>query len=157
MKEIHTLGEFAEAQIEEACAMTIDEHDAKAGKCSQQLGERLQVEMTVHRELRGAELRRQIVLAPEALRGAGEDGLGTRTVAAHAVAVEIMRQTHDAVEIGAGRLIFVFSLMPAFQLAQRFPRQIFSEDGFFFVSFIAGRSGLKVETQSAACLIFKLG
>ncbi len=34
--------------------MTIDQHDAEAGKCSQQLGERLQVKMAIHQKLRAA-------------------------------------------------------------------------------------------------------
>jgi hypothetical protein len=48
MKEVHAFGEFAEAQIEEASAVTIDEDDAEAGKRSEQLGKRLKVEMAVH-------------------------------------------------------------------------------------------------------------
>ena len=68
MKEILAFGQLAEAQIEQAGAMTIDEHDAEAGKCSQQLGQRLQVEMAIHQKLRAAQLRRQIVLTPKALR-----------------------------------------------------------------------------------------
>src|ERR1700683_4257431 len=48
MEEIHALTEFAEAQIEQARAMTIEEDDAEAGKCPEQLGEGLQVEMAIH-------------------------------------------------------------------------------------------------------------
>ena len=73
MKEIHTFGEFSQTQIEQTGAMTIDQDDAETGKCSEQLGEGLQLEMPIHHELRAAQLRRQIVLAPEALRRAGED------------------------------------------------------------------------------------
>src|ERR1035438_4585920 len=110
VKEIHTLAEFAEAQIEEAGAMTIDQHDAEAGKRSEQLGERPEVEMPIDRELRAAELCRQIVLTPETLRGAGEYCLGARAVTmgsagVHAATLQLMRQTHNPVEVGAGRLI----------------------------------------------------
>jgi hypothetical protein len=48
MKESFPLGQFAETQIEEAGAMTIDEHDAEAGKRSEQLGQGLQVEVPIH-------------------------------------------------------------------------------------------------------------
>ncbi len=139
MEEIHTFGEFAQAQIEQASAMAIDEDDAEAGKCSQQLGEGLEVEMPIDDELGGAQLRRQIVLTPETLRRAGEYRLGARAVASHAVAAQIMRQAHDAVKIGAGRLNLIFTRAFSFQLAQSFPRQIFGKDRFFLVSFVAGR------------------
>ena len=65
--------------------MTISQHDAQAGECSQQLCEGLEVEMPVDEKLRAAELRGQIVLAPEALRGASEYSLGADAVAAHAI------------------------------------------------------------------------
>jgi hypothetical protein len=64
---------------------------------------------------------------------------------------------HDAVKIGAGRLELVFTAVitaataPAstLQLAHGLPRQILGKDCFFLVRFIARRSGLKVEAESA--------
>ncbi len=41
MNEIHALAEFAEAEIEQARAMAVEQYDAEAGKCSEQLGEGL--------------------------------------------------------------------------------------------------------------------
>src|SRR5271167_1607797 len=104
--------------------MTIDQHDAKAGKCSQQLSQGFQVEMAVHLKLGAGQLRRKIILAPEALRRASEHSFGARavaphTAAAHAAASQILRQAHDAVEIGAGRLelVFTFAIAAAAALA----------------------------------------
>jgi hypothetical protein len=107
-------------------------------------------------------LRRQIALAPKALRRAGEHGLGARTVAA-----KVVRQAHNAVEIGARRhaLVFIYirtririrTRKLALQLALRFPRQILNEDRVFLVGFVARSHGLKVETESARCRIFELG
>ena len=47
MKKSLAFRQLAEAQVEHSGAMTIDEDDAKAGKLSQQLGERLQMEMAI--------------------------------------------------------------------------------------------------------------
>src|SRR5271155_1081599 len=168
MKKIHAFGKFAQTQIEQARAMTIDQHDAEAGKCSQQLGQRFQVEMAVHLKLGSGQLGRQIILAPEALRRAGEHSFGasafaSRATAARAATTQILRQAHDAVEIGAGRLELIFTiafattaaLASALQLAQCFPRQILGQDRLFLVSLIARRSGLEVKAESASCRIFK--
>ncbi len=57
------------------------------------------METAIHHELRAGELRGQVVLAPETLRRAGEDGLGVRAVAGRA---QFLREAQDAVEIGAG-------------------------------------------------------
>src|SRR5437764_9968354 len=78
MKEIQTFAEFAEAQIEEAGAMTIHQNDAEAGQSSEQLSEGLEMEMPIDGEFGGAEARGQIVLAPEALRRAGENRFSVR-------------------------------------------------------------------------------
>ena len=120
------------------------------------------MEMAIHDKLRAAQMWRQIILAPKALRGAGEHSLGVGAVAA-----EVVRQAHDAVEIGAGRLAFVFIMIMtmtvtiavaiALQLAQGFPRQVFGQDRVLLVGFVARGGGLKVETESAGSLIFKLG
>ncbi len=58
--------------------------------------------------------------------------------------------------------VFIFIFIPTtlaltFQLAQGLASQIFGKDRLFFVSFIAGRSGLKVETQGAACHDLQIG
>src|ERR1017187_7770725 len=107
--------------------------------------------MTIHQKFGTALLCRQIILAPEALRGAGEHRLSARSVAP-----QLLRQMYDAVEASAGRLAFIFTITLALQLAQGFPGQVFGEDGFFLVGFIARRRGLKVETKSAGSRIFKL-
>jgi hypothetical protein len=54
MKESFALVQLAQAQIEHASAMTIHEDDAKTGECSQQLRDRLQMEMAIDKELRPA-------------------------------------------------------------------------------------------------------
>ena len=109
------------------------------------------MEMAVHHELRAAQVRGQIILAPEASRGAGKHGFGVHTVAAH-----LLRQADDAVEIGAGRLGLLLTLAFVLQLMHRLARQILSKDHFFFVGFIAWRQGLKVKTESAGSFVFKL-
>jgi hypothetical protein len=148
VKEIFALGQLAEPEIEKPGSVTIEEHNAQAGKCYQQLSERFQMKMTIHRELRAAELRGEIVLAPKALRGAGEHTFGARSVAA-----KFLREAHDAVEIGAGGFVLLFidmnmsaAIASMFQLAQDFSCQVFCEDGFFLVGFVAGRCVLKVKT-----------
>jgi hypothetical protein len=151
MEEAFALGEFAEAEIEEARAMAIDQHDAEAGEGSQQVGERLQVKVAVDEELSAAELRGQVVFAPEVLRRVGEYGFGMGAVAAHAE--KIMGKLEDAVEIGAGG----FALALTLNGTQSFAGQVFGENRFFFVSFVARRRGLKVEAEGAGALIFELG
>jgi hypothetical protein len=107
-------------KIEETGAMAIKQHYAEAGECSQQLGQRLEIKMAAYEKLRAAGLGGKIVLAPEVLGGAGEDGFAVR-----AIAPQILRQAHDAVNIGAGRLAF-FSiiLILALQLAKRLAGQV---------------------------------
>ena len=148
MKESFAFSEFAQSQIEETGAMTIDQHDAEAGKYSQQLSQGFQVEMAIHEKLRAGQLRRQIVLAPEVLRRAGEDSLGMGAIAA-----QILREADDAIEIGAGRLELVFmvaaALASTFQLAHGFTCQILGKDRLFLVGLVARRGGLKVEAESA--------
>jgi len=90
----------------------------------------------------------------KALRRAGEDGLGMCAIAA-----QVVREAHDAIEIGARRVILspVVTLGTlAFQFAQSFARQILGEDGFLLVGFVARSRRLKIEAQSAVPLIFKL-
>jgi len=147
MKEALALGEFAEAQIEQAGAMAIDQYDAEAGKGSQQMSEGLEMKVTIDKKLGTAELRRQIILAPEILRRASEDRLGMC-----AIASQVLGQAENPVEIGARG----FTLAITLQGAQSFTREVFGDDRFLFVSFVAGRRGLKVETESAGALIFKL-
>ena len=105
MKEVLTLAQLAQTQIEEPGSMAVDQHDAETGKRSQQLGERFQMEMAVHGELRAAELRGQIVFAPDNLARSRRipPWRGHRVARRY---LQIMRQTHDAVEIGAGRFAF---------------------------------------------------
>ena len=54
-------------------------------------------------------------------------------------------------------VIMAVAVVSAFQLMQRFPRQVFGEDCIFLVGFVARRVGLKVKAESAGSLIFKLG
>ena len=118
------------------------------------------MEMPIHEQLRAAQLRGQIILAPKASRGAGEDRLGMHTVAA-----QILRKAYDALDIRAGRLAPVFFptfVLPfalealAFQLTQRFPCQVFGQDRFFLVRLVAWRGGLKVKAESAVLVVFEL-
>src|ERR1700687_3554714 len=99
MKESLQFVKFAEAQLKQSSPVTIDQDHAQAGRRSQQVCQRLQMEMPIHEQLRATQLRGQIILAPKALRGAGEDRLGMHTVAA-----QILREAHDALDIRAGRL-----------------------------------------------------
>ncbi len=82
VKEIHALGQLAETELEQAGAMTIQQHDAEAGKRSQELRQGFEVEMPINHQLRAAEVGGQVVLAPKTLRGTGKHGLGVRTIAA---------------------------------------------------------------------------
>src|SRR5258708_22116287 len=105
--------------------------------------------MPIHQQFRGVQLSRQIMLAPETLSRAGKDCLRVRTVA-----TQVLRELHDTIEVSSGSLAIILAL--AFQLAQRFPRQILSHNGFFLVGLISGHGRLKVEAESAACRIFKI-
>ena len=77
--------------------MAIEQHNPQTGECSQQAGDRFEMKMAIHEELRVAELRRQILLAPKALSGAGKHRLAMRAVSA-----QVLRQTDNPINICAG-------------------------------------------------------
>src|ERR1039458_10061954 len=67
MKKSFAFGQFAQAQVEQATPLAVDENDAQAGECSQQLGQGFQIEMPVQQKLCAAELGRKIILTTEDL------------------------------------------------------------------------------------------
>jgi hypothetical protein len=105
------------------------------------------MKVAINEKLRATQFRGQVILAPEALRAAGKYCSCVCSVAA-----QILREAHDAVEISMCR----DALALALQAMQGFARQIFGMYRFFLVRLVAGSCGLKVETESASSLIFKL-
>ena len=97
LEQVFALGQLAEAKIEDAGAVPVDQHDAQQRRGAEQMSNRFEMKMAIHEELRTRKAGGQIVFAPEVLRGAGEHGL-----AVGAVAAQFGRQAQDAIQIGAG-------------------------------------------------------
>ena len=111
MKKSFPFVQLAETQVEQARPVAIHQDHPQAREGPEQPGQRFQMEMPIDQKLRAAELWRQIILAPKALCGAREDGLGVG-----AVTPQVLRQTDNAVNIGARRLAFIFARTRALAL-----------------------------------------
>ncbi len=96
VEQIFALGQFAEAKIEDAGAVPVDQHNAQQRGRAQKVGNRFEMKMAVQEKLRTRKAGGQIIFAPEAVSGAGEHGLAVSPVAA-----QFGRQAQDAIQVGA--------------------------------------------------------
>src|SRR5580658_2535572 len=153
LKQTFAFDQFSQAKIEHASPVPVDQYDAQAWECAQQMGQRLQMKMPVDDQLRARQLRGQIIFPPEVLPGTGEHSLGVGAIAA-----EFARQLHDAFNIGACAVFFLLLLIAllALKLAQGFARQILDQNRVFFVRLIARGCRLKIKTYSTGLRILKL-
>ena len=97
MEQVVALGQLAQAKIEDAGAMPVDQHHTQQRRRAQQVGQGLEVEMAVDEKLRAGKAGGQLIFAPDVLSGAGEDSFAVRAIAA-----QFARQAHDALDVGAG-------------------------------------------------------
>src|SRR5579872_6033370 len=96
LEQSFALGQLSEAKFEEASAVTIDQNDTQPWEGSKQVSQGLQMKVRVHKKLCAGEVGGQIVLLPNVLGRAGEDGLGVCAIAA-----QFAGQALNAVKIGA--------------------------------------------------------
>src|SRR5579872_3332933 len=135
------LFEFIQTEIEEAGLLAIHERDRKTRMRPEKQGQRFQMELAVDEQLRSRQLRRQIELAPEIAAAASKHCAG-----AGLIAVQILRELEDAMQIGAGAAVLAALLC----LAQRCANQIFGENGLFAMRFVLRSARFEIETESPA-------
>jgi hypothetical protein len=133
------LAEVVEAKIEDAGALAIDHGHAQRRLGSEQGSQRFQMEARLEIDVRASQTRREFVLSPEILRGAGEDCLAT------AIATKISGQFENAIDVGVERSVLALR-GGAFE---GLLHDILGDDRLAAVGTILGRIGLKVTTQSA--------
>ena len=146
MEQVFALGQFAQAKIEDAGPVPVDQHHAQQRGCAQQVRDRLEMEMAVDEKLRSRQVGGQIVFPPDVLRGTGKHSLAMGSIAA-----QLARQAQDAVHIGAGAIFLAL----AFQAAQGFARQVFDQNHVFLVRLVARRGGLEIKTDGTRICILK--
>src|SRR5271167_3782403 len=146
MEQVFALGQLAEAKIENAGPVAVDQHHAEQRKRAQKVGDRLEVEMAVHKKLGARQAGGQIIFAPDVLGGARKHSFAMGSVSA-----QFARQTLDAVHVGAGTILPAF----AFQVAQGLARQVLDENRIFFVRLVARRGWLEIESKGAGLFILK--
>ena len=93
------LVQVVQAKIEETSALAVDHGDAKRGLSSQQSGQRLQLKLRLQINVGASEMRRQFVLLPEILSGAGEH------CPSPGIAAQIRSQIENAIEVGVERSV----------------------------------------------------
>src|ERR1019366_10548842 len=96
------------------------------------------------KNLRGSKTRRQFVLLPEIVRGAGKDRLSPR------VAAQVRGQVEHAIQVGVYRSI----LAARDRAFQGLLHDIFGHDGLAAMRTILRRNGLKIKTQGTRPLAF---
>ncbi len=136
--------QVVEPQVEDTGTLAVDHGDAERGLRSQQGGQRFQLKTRLKINVRASQLRRQFVLLPEILRGAGEDGLSP------GVAAQVRGQIEDAIEVGVKRSV----LGAGSGALQGLFHNIFGDDRLAAMRTILRRIGLKVKTQGARPLGF---
>jgi hypothetical protein len=82
MKQIVEFRQFAEAKIEDASAMAVDQNYTQQWRSSEKVSQGLEVKVAVDEELRASQRRGQFVFVPDIPVCAGKHGLGMRAVAA---------------------------------------------------------------------------
>src|ERR1700732_5140632 len=89
-----------EAKIKETGALAIEHHNAQRGLSSQQCCQRFQRKLRLEINLSASKVRREFVLLPEILSGAGEDCLSP------SISAEVRGQIEDAIEVGMKGSVF---------------------------------------------------
>ena len=133
MKQIVEFRQFAEAKIEDASAMAVDQNLPQQWRSSGEGGQEKAVKVAVDEELRASQRRGQFVFVPDIPVCAGKHGLGMRAVAAQFLTGERAR----SISARAHSLCLCFS-----KARISSTRQIFDEDCVFFVRFITRRGWL---------------
>src|SRR5580704_14629249 len=110
--------------------MPIDEHYAQQRGCAQKMCKGLQMELTVYKQLRSRQSRRQIILAPDVSGGAGEYGFPMGSVAA-----QFPRKAQDTIHVLAG--------------------EVLDKDHIFFMRLVARRRWLEIKTKGTGLRILK--
>src|SRR5579872_5819749 len=140
-------GDLIELKVEEARVLAVHESDADARQRFENGGQGAEVEALVHEKRGGGEARREIEFAPEILRLAGEDRFGTGLVA-----MQVLGNFQDAVEVGAGRAIAAVLL----GLLKSAFYQVFCQDRFLAMGAVRRGGGLKIETEGTTIIIAEL-
>jgi hypothetical protein len=128
-----------EAKIEEARALAVDHGNRERGLGSQQRCQRFQLKARLEINLGASETRRQFVLFPEILSGAGEN------CPSPGAAAQVRGQIEDAIEVGVKGSV----LAAGGSAFQGLLDDIFGDDCLAAMGTILGRIGLKVKTQGA--------
>src|SRR6202790_515117 len=136
--------QHAEAKNEETGALAIKHHHAERRLGSEQGGQRLQLKLRLEINLRASKMRRQFVLLPEILSGAGED------CPSPGIPAQTCRQVEDAIEVGVKRSV----LAAGGSAFQGLLNDIFGDDCLAAMGTILRRIGLKVKTQGTSPLGF---
>src|SRR5579864_6758054 len=82
VEKVIALGQFPKPEIENPCAMAVYQHHSQQRRSSQQMRDRLQMEMPVHKKLGAGQRGGQLILAPQVLTGARVNGFAMRAIAA---------------------------------------------------------------------------
>src|ERR1700675_3900214 len=131
-----------EAKIKETRALAIEHHNAEGRLGSQQCRPRFQLELRLEINLSGSEMRRQFVLLPEILSGAGEDCLSP------GIPAQVCGQIEDAIQVGVKGSV----LTAGSSALEGLLNDIFGDDCLAAMGAILRRIGLKVKTQGASPL-----
>jgi hypothetical protein len=131
--------QVVKAKIEEARALAVNDGNAKRGLGSQQCRQRFQLKAGLEINLGGSEIRRQFVLLPEILSGAGKHCLPP------GMAAKVRGEVEDAIKVSVKRSI----LAGSGSALQGLLHDIFGHDCLAAMGTILGRIGLKVKTEGA--------
>src|SRR5579859_769793 len=148
VEKVVALSQFPKPKIENAGAMAVYQHHSQQRRSSQQMRDRLQMEMPVHKKLGAGQRGGQLILAPEVLTGAGVNGLAMRAVAA-----QFSGKSDHALNISACAVLGFLAL----QMAHGLTRQIFNQNRIFLVRLIARSGRLEIKTYRTGFLVLKFG
>jgi hypothetical protein len=146
LEQVFAFRQFAEAKIEDAGPVPVDEHNAQQRRGTQQMGNRFEMKMAVDEELRTGEAGGQIILPPEVLGGASKHSFAVSSIAA-----QFAREAQDAVHIGAGGVF----LLLIFHGAESFAHQVLDQNRVFLMRLVARRGWLEIKTDSTTFFILK--
>src|ERR1700730_10924619 len=99
------------------------------------------MELAVDEELGSRQLRWQVKLTPEIAAAAGKHCPSTGLIA-----MQILRQFQDAIQIGACAAVLVALL----GLAQSLANQVLGQNGFFAMGFVLRSAWFEIETEGPA-------
>ena len=137
MDDGSAFAQVIQAKIEHPGALAVDHGDAERGLRSQQSRQRFQLKARLEKNSGGSKTRRQFVLLPEIVRGAGKDRLPP------GVAAQVRGQVEHAVQVGVKRSI----LTARGGALQRLLHHIFGHNGLAAMRTILRSIGLEVKTQ----------